>query len=199
MKKGIVYRIEYNQNPEIRYIGSNLQPLKYRWRDHKDNFKKWKRGMRVGCSSSVTPYFEQYGIENFRITPIKTYEVADKQCLHAYETLWISKLKCINTQLPFNPLFKNKAFMKQYKKNYKEVNKEHLKQKDKDWAENNKEKIRQKNKEYEKTDKRKAYKKEQGKEYRSKTMICECGVEIRLGAKYNHLKSKKHRAFLESQ
>ena len=48
MKKGVIYRIEYKEDPNIRYIGSTLQPLKYRWRDHKKDYNKYLNGNKRG-------------------------------------------------------------------------------------------------------------------------------------------------------
>jgi hypothetical protein len=112
---GIVYRIEYKLNPDVRYIGSTLQELRYRWRDHKYDYKRWNGGK--DRLVSIYPYFDEYGIENFTITEIKKYQVVDRKHLRVYETLWMSKLKNINKTIPFGlPLHKH-LYRENYQKN----------------------------------------------------------------------------------
>ena len=102
MRSGIVYRIEYKEDPNIRYIGSTLQELKYRWRDHKMAYKGWLKNKERGVA--IYPYFEKHGLENVSITTIKKYAVVDKEHLRVYETLWFNKLENININSPFNPI-----------------------------------------------------------------------------------------------
>ena len=72
----------------------------------------------------IFDYFEKYGIENFKIILIKSYNVVrthqkDHKHLHAYELLWINKTKnCCNKLLTFNPLLFNKYKIKEYQKKY---------------------------------------------------------------------------------
>jgi hypothetical protein len=153
-KVGIIYRIEYNENPEIRYIGSTFNSLTYRWRDHKKHYKKYLNGKHGELA--IYPYFKQYGIEKFTIIKIKEYQVCDRQHLEMYETLYINKMKCVNKCNPFSI---KKLYMKQYnkenrdkillqKKQYREANKEVINQKNKEYREANKEVITQYKKQY---------------------------------------------------
>lgn len=116
---GIIYRIEYNENPDIRYIGSTLQELRYRWRDHKNRYKEYQKNNNRNMS--IHTYFDQYGINNFNIIKIKEYEVFDKKQLESYEQLWINKFKCINIQSAFNPLRNNKICRNERLKQYRNI------------------------------------------------------------------------------
>ena len=112
ISKGHIYIISYNLNPHIMYIGSTFNELKYRWRGHKANYKNKTKNY------SIYEYFDKYGIENFTLKLLKSYDVyrehnKDNKHLKAYETLWINKLKCVNIKLPFQPLQKERK--KQYR------------------------------------------------------------------------------------
>ena len=87
---GKIYKIIHNQS-NICYVGSTCNELRQRWQEHKRHSTNEK--VR---KLSIYKYFEQYGIENFKIILIKEYEVIDRKHLEAYEQLWISKLKAIN-------------------------------------------------------------------------------------------------------
>jgi len=168
-KTGIIYRIEFNEDPDIRYIGSTFNSLTYRWRDHKQAYKKWLEGKH--CEIAIYPYFKEHGIEKFSITKIKEYECVDKRHLLAYEQLYINKFKCVNKCNPFRIKYlyekqyrhlnkevlaqkhreyrqENKEVIAQKHRDYYEENKEHLNQKQKEYYEENKEVINQKNRDY---------------------------------------------------
>ena len=70
MRSAIIYRIEYKEDPNIRYIASTLQELKYRWRDHKMAYKGWLKNKDLN-KVAIFPFFEKHGLENFTITTIK--------------------------------------------------------------------------------------------------------------------------------
>lgn len=130
ISKGHIYIISYNLNPHIMYIGSTFNELKYRWRGHKAFYNNKPRRNNY----SIHEYFDKYGIENFTLKLLKSYDVyrehnKDNKHLKAYETLWINKLKCVNIKLPFQPLQKERKkqyrqtierqiIMKEYRKKY---------------------------------------------------------------------------------
>ena len=103
---GHIYRIICLIHPKIQYVGSTFNELRHRWQSHKSDYKKYLNG---GRECAIYPYFEQYGIENFKMIKIKDYIVyaenkKDHKHLSAYEQLWINKLKCVNKNAAFNPL-----------------------------------------------------------------------------------------------
>lgn len=116
MTLGIIYKIEHRENPDIRYIGSTTNELRYRWRSHKDKFKKYLKG--EGSKVAIYHYFKEFGIEKFTISMIKTYQIVDRRHLHAIETLWMNKLKNVNKKYPFNPI--PKETIKIWRQNNKE-------------------------------------------------------------------------------
>ncbi len=98
---GNIYKIEYNKNPEIRYIGSTTKTIKNRYASHKTKYNKWLENDDYG-KCEIYEYFKAYGIENFEITLLKEYKILNKNNLLAYEQLWMNNLININ---------KNKAFI----------------------------------------------------------------------------------------
>jgi hypothetical protein len=171
--KGHIYMIITPLDNSFCYIGSTFNRLHKRFEGHKKAFKRKDK-----CS--IHPFFEKYGIENFKIILIKSYDVIrthkkDFKHLCAYELLWINKTKnCVNKLLPFNPLLKfdKKIIDRKYYENHKEKLKKYQK------------KYRHKNKEV-------VYEKQKQK------YNCVCGSIISIRNKSQHEKSKKHIKFCQ--
>jgi len=224
-KEGLIYKIICKTDDKICYIGSTFNILSQRWRDHKTNYNEWiKDKNKKKCS--IYPYFEKYGIDNFKMIEIKKYKVCaentyDKTHLSVYELLWILKHKnCVNEIKPFNPLFKldwkinqkkyaekNKDKIKDYQKDYTEKNKDKKKDYDKNYREKNKEKIKEKEKNYRENNKEKIKAQQKNKyqknkyKYEEKAKIkiqCECGSLVRRNNLLRHLKSKKHQDYIKN-
>lgn len=98
-KIGRVYKIVSALSDDI-YIGSTFNKIHYRFRQHKNDFKKWNNDE---CSKCVFfPLFKKYGVKNFKIILIKEYEVIDRKHLLSKQQIWINKLKKnINKNNPF--------------------------------------------------------------------------------------------------
>jgi len=165
ISKGHIYYIFYNLNPHILYIGSTFNELKHRWRGHKDDYKRYKGKI------SIHEYFDKYGIENFTMKLLKSYDVyrehnKDNKHLRAYEQLWINKLKCLNKYCAFQPL--KKEYQKKKNKKYYKENKEKIAKRNKEYSENNKEQISEQKKEYQQLPEVKERIKQYLKEYRIK-------------------------------
>lgn len=198
--KGHIYIIFCHINPKIYYVGSTFNDLKQRWNRHKHHYKEKQ-------PVSLYKYFDEYGIENFSIKLIKSYNVyrehnKDRKHLEAYEQLWINKLKgCCNKLIPFNPLPKlskqiyyqnNKEQSYITHKKWKENNIDKKKIIDKRYYENNKEKILEHSREYKKKNREKI------KEKREEKYTCECGSTIGIYKKNRHLTSKKHQDYIKN-
>ena len=182
---GNVYKIICSLDSNFIYIGSTFQKLKKRWIDHKSEYKRYLKDEILNMSTHK--YYKKYGIENFKIVLIKSYNVCrdsdrDNTHLKVYEQLWINKTKrSVNCNNAFNPLFK--LDIKAKHKIYRESNKE----KKKEYYENNKEK----KKEYYQTNKVKILGKMKEK------ITCECGTNITRTNLTTHKKSKKHAKLMQ--
>lgn len=102
---------------------------------------------------------------------------------------------------------KNAEKIKELKKQYNEKNKDHIKEQTHAYYENHKEEIKSKVKQYveENKDKVKEYKdnwyqknKEKILEKQKQTFLCECGSEVRCAGKAEHLRSLKHKTYLDT-
>jgi len=131
---GRIYKIINRFDNDV-YVGSTYNTIKHRWQNHKQNYKGWLEGKKGKCS--IYEKFKLLGIENFKIMLIKEYQCyrennKDKKHLFSKEQLWINKLKNINSQCAFNPLYYNKEYKKLYNEQYREDNKETNKEKAKE-------------------------------------------------------------------
>lgn len=210
--EGHIYKIICTLDETFCYIGSTFNRLSKRFEKHRDNYYAWKKGKpKTFCS--CFSYFDKYGINNFKIILIKSYNVCrthnkDRRHLEAYETLWINKSKCVNKILPISYLQKERK--KQYYQNnrtkfceinkeWREKNKDKVIEYSKEWREKNKEygiEWREKNKEYEKEwseknkDKISKRKKEYYQKNKSIKVSCpHCDKEMTKGALTKHIKT----------
>jgi hypothetical protein len=180
-KIGKIYKIMYigNENIHITYIGSTFNTLRDRFYNHK---------AKKNCA--IYSYFEEYGIENFKIFLIKEYEVCDLKHLQLYEQLWMNKLKNINI---------NKAFQidKLYNKQYSKLNKIKNNIRSKKWNEQNKEITNIRSKKWNEQNKEiiKIYNKERYIKNKE-SILCECGSNVTKYNLNNHIKTKKHINFI---
>jgi len=102
---------------------------------------------------------------------------------------------------------KNTDKIKEFKKKYNEENKEKIKEQTHNYYESHKEEIKMKTKEYveENKEKVKEYKdswyqknKEKILEKQKQIFICECGSQVRCAGKAEHLRSTKHKNYIEN-
>jgi len=101
----------------------------------------------------------------------------------------------------------NAEKIKEFKKKYNEEHKEQIKQQTHSYYEEHKEEIKLKSKQYaeENKEKVKEYKDEWYQKNKEKilakqkqTFICECGSEVRCAGKAEHLRSTKHKTYIEN-
>lgn len=167
MKSGKIYKIIHTQS-DIVYIGSTINTIRDRWRNHK----------KLDSKCIISKYIQKFGEDQFKIILIKEYQVVDRTHLEAYEQLWINKIKCINSQSAFKI---HKFYYLHNLQKYKETNNEYYKNNKnilKEKRNENKEKIN----DYQKI-------------YRDENRIrihCECGGKYYQINKLAHFKTKKH-------
>jgi len=178
------------------YVGSTTQSLEARWNIH---LRAYKQRRLV----SIYPYFEEHGIENFKIELIREYDVVDEKHLRVYETLWMNRLICVNKKIPFMPMpldiyqrlyyERNKEDIIAYGKEYRERNREVINACHKEYREQNREVINARHKEHyaRNRDKIAAMRKEK--------VICECGAVVARGGLSAHRKTVAHIRSIQSE
>lgn len=194
IKIGKIYKIVSSQCDDV-YIGSTFNELRHRFKQHKQDYEKYKKGNYN--KTSVYDLFDKHHLSTFSILLIKEYEVCDRQHLEVYEQLWINKTKCINSQNPF-------CIKHLTRKDFYEKNKENILEDRKVYYKRNTEKVKVTQKKYrlKNSNKLSQYQKsyrELNVDPRSLIIInCECGSTVQKKALNNHLKSKKHLSYVQT-
>ena len=182
-----IYKIISNQTDDI-YIGSTT------------NFKQRKSGHKGKCNNLNSPKYncnvykfirENGGWENWDMVLVEYYSCETKLELEKKEREIIEKLKpTLNKNIPTRTDKEYREDSKEKKakqsKKYREENKEKISKRKKIWCEENKEKI-------------KIYREERKEEIREKKkekMTCECGAIIRKNDIGKHLKTIKHKNYI---
>ncbi|KAF1780170.1 GIY-YIG nuclease superfamily [Phytophthora cactorum] len=166
-KAGRIYKIVSTQSDHV-YVGSTFNTVRDRFHCHKGDYSKWLKGKHGEIS--IYPLFKQRN------------EVCDRPHLEAYESLWISKLACVNKANPFR-------IMKLYQKEYREANKDKIKK----YREDNKEALNEKKRANYQANKISISEKNREK------VNCFCGGKVNRINKSRHLKTKKHINWQSSQ
>lgn len=96
-KRGIVFKIITDSDPDIIYIGSTVERLCNRMCKIRTMYKHWINGK--GPFLPIYPYFKGIGLSKFRIVELQRYLIEDKQQLKAFEDQWIEKLPCVNKHI----------------------------------------------------------------------------------------------------
>jgi hypothetical protein len=93
IKKGMIYIIEHNSNPELKYVGQTKDSLSKRWNGHLATFKLFdKMFYRLGF------FVNYYGVENFSIREYKIYKNITQDFLDDEEKKYIFEFGTLNTQ-----------------------------------------------------------------------------------------------------
>ena len=181
--RGKIYTIRSHKTNLI-YVGSTVEPyLSTRLKGHRNDFKRYKNGKKRYCTSyDIFKEDENCYIELYEYYPCNT----DLE-LRKREGDVIRLLDCCNKCIPGRT-----------DKQWREDNRERIKEKNKQWRDDNKDKIkiyRDINKEKNKENSRQY--RVNNKEKIKQKFQCECGSNIRRSDKARHLKTKKHREYME--
>ena len=203
--KGQIYKIidnDYN----LCYIGSTCESLSKRFERHKAKYRRVQKGHKMDTTSFVI--FDKYGIDNCKIEWIEDYPCDTRKELQSREGYYIERSKCVNRYIAgrtreewleeHQEQYKaskakhyqhNKEQYKDRAKQHRLNNPEHCKEVKRQYQEKNKDKIKETHKTYYENNKHKwdRYKEQ---------YTCECGSVLALTSKSDHLKSKKHQAYL---
>ena len=131
---GKIYKIEnINEDGDI-YVGSTTKKLLYsRFERHIEDYKLYKLDSKSVSKMNSYILFDNYGIDNCKITLLENVNVESKNELLQREAYYIKTLKCVNKVVPLRTRseYKNdtKEHIKEYSKQYYEKNKDKLKTK----------------------------------------------------------------------
>ena len=187
-KTGFIYKLTNEMDKEF-YIGSTTTDLKSRLSNH-------LRCFQVNKHSKLCSKMNEIGFDKFHIEEIEAVQFNDKYELYAREQFYMDNLKPELNMRPapdknYNNYELHKEARLQWCKEYYQENKDHILDRVHRYAENNKEKISERNKNY------RATHRDVIKIRRSKTFVCECGVESLIDHKSRHLRTKKHLEYMK--
>ena len=157
---------------------------------------KYKRYLNGGSSETkaVFDLFDEYGVENCMIELLENYPCNSKAELHAREGLQQRENECINKLIAGRSKKQyyedHKEETKEYKQRWYIENKEHVANKSRENYEANREAIIEQKKQYYKEHKPEIQQRKQ------QNITCECGNTIRKVCLSSHLKSLKHRNYI---
>jgi hypothetical protein len=93
IEKAIIYIIEHNTNPQLKYVGQTRDTLSKRWNGHLATSKLYnKMFYRLGF------FVNYYGVENFSIREYKIYKNITQDFLDDEEKKYVFELGTLNTQ-----------------------------------------------------------------------------------------------------
>ena len=189
---GFIYKIVNCVDDDI-YVGCTKTTLKERFNNHIHNtqcehYKTIKLYLKM----------REIGIDKFKVEHLETVSFDDKYELYAREQCYMDELKPFLNMRPapdknYNHYKLNREVQLHKMKIYYEDNREQIIERVHKYASNNKDKISGRGKTYRQEHK------EEIKERRSKTFICECGVESSYDHKSRHFRTKRHLEFMKTQ
>ena len=181
-----IYKIIDNTDDKI-YIGCTCKTLKERLLGHKSDYKKYLKGLRSNMTSFDILKNNDYKIELLEDCKIKT-----KDELTSRERHFIEHNDCVNKVIPGRTDKEYRDANKENKKQYYDLNKEHLIEKKKIYRDANKEKIDNYQKAYRITNRDKI------REHKNQKYNCQCGGQYTHDHKARHLRTDRHRKYLET-
>ena len=189
-KTGFIYKLTNTIDDEF-YVGSTTTDIEQRLKNH-------LRCFQINKHSKLYSKMNDIGFDKFHIEEIESVPFEDKYELYARENFYIKEL---NPPLNMRPapdrnydsyISHKEAILLRCKEYYKK-NKEHIIERVHQYGQNNKDKINERNKIY------KREHKDEIAERRSKTFVCECGVESSYDHKSRHLRTKRHLENMKSK
>ena len=194
-KRGKIYTIRSHKTPLV-YVGSTIEPLlSNRLSKHKGHYKRYKNGSKKYCASfDILEIDEDCYIELY-----EDYPCENRRLLRRREGQVIRELDCVNkvvagrTRKEHYDENKDRllAVSKKWRDNNPEYHKQHGKKYNKQYYQDNKEKLKENSHQYY------ANNKEKIKARDSRKCQCECGGKYTHQHKARHMKSKKHRQYME--
>lgn len=181
---GRIYKITCSSTNKV-YVGSTTQPLSKRLARHVEDYQLWKAGVKKSYMTS----FEILEGGTYRIELIEYFPCTTVEELRAREGKHIREIDCVNKTVPGRTRKEYRQDNKEKIREYCEKNKERIKERAKKYFEENKEKCREQRRNICKT----------FRENHQEKVECPCGSVVVGYNIFKHLRTKKHRMFLEGQ
>ncbi len=158
---GKIYKVTSPDYPEGIYVGSTIQTLNQRWRVHKSS---------KTCQASR--YFQETGIDRWKIELICDYPCSSRQALNFEEQKWIDRL---GANLNQYRAYQTPEQLQQQKREYEHRHRDQRRQYQKQRYKQNREAISQQ---------------------KAERISCPCGAKICRHNIARHHTSAKHKAWL---
>ena len=182
-QRGKIYKLISNRTNLI-YYGSTIEDkLTNRLSGHRRDYRRWQNSKFAYVSS-----FEIVKFEDVKIILVESYPCNTRYELLAREQWYIDNNDCSNKRKSYVGVDKT-----EYRKQYYQENKDIIDEKHKNYYKENKNELYEKSKKYYQSNK------ETIDEKRNKICICECGKTYVHHHGSDHLKTKRHRVFFETQ
>ena len=199
-QNGKIYCIRNNIDDDI-YVGSTTQPLSKRMAWHRQSTKK-----EAKKHYKLYQKMNEVGIDNFYIELFEKYPCDSKEELFRKEGEVMRELKPIlNSKIQGRTLEEwlddNKEYLTQERKNRYERNKDQILEKKKEYWKEKRDELLLKNQKRFEENKETYYQNVKKKRQQNKHIKfhCECGSVVCMMDKSNHLKTKKHKTFIEQK
>lgn len=193
--RGKVYRLIAPSG--LQYVGSTQQPrLSDRLRNHREKYRRWKKGLDRNYISSYELFEEDY--DGVVIELLESYPCNGIDELHKREGHWIRTIEggCVNRRVSGRT-----------DAEYYEANRERIRARHAEWYAENRERIQARDAEYyaANAERLRAYQaeyraanRERERAQAAKRIVCECGAEVRRTSMARHRRTAKHTAALEN-
>jgi hypothetical protein len=193
--KGLIYKIEHLDKPNLVYVGStiNFNKRKYRHKQCCNNEKSKDYNNKKYKMIRENDGWECFKMAIIKLWPCKSkleLDIEEEKCRKELQSV-LNERRCHITEE--ERIEQKKEWCqtnKEYQKEYFEENKEKIKEQQKEYREENKEKIKEQQKEYREENKQKILEKSKEK------IDCICGKTFMYCNKARHEKSVKHQTFI---
>lgn len=206
-QNAVVYAIRSHSDPELVYIGSTCNTLSRRMVQHRMAYNRYLKG----TGNNVTSFKVLEAGEAY-IELIEAYPCSSRMELNRREGQIMRETECVNKHIAGRTKQEhyqdNKDQINQKHREYYENNKEQRNQKCREYHAANKDQIKAKKAEYHAANKEqlnqkcreyRAANREQLAEKHAENFVCECGGKYTYAHKARHLKTTKHKTWVNAQ
>jgi hypothetical protein len=191
-KNGKIYRIVCNVTG-LTYVGSTTRTLAQRLCNHRTDYKRYQaKSDRKKCSS-----IDVLAGGDYNIVLLEKVVCECKDQLRQRERYYIETIECVNKNIPGRTIVEyreaNKEAMVEYKREYHRANKEARSEYHREYHQANRDAQNEHSRKYNEEHR------EELAQKRATKVNCGCGAVHSHGDSARHLKTNKHKKWVESQ